>query len=197
MKNDIIGVQTLNMHDQKRLKGKRRIMLTVLSLILCYLSQPSVVAQTLTANAPSRVAVGEQFRLSYKVNTQDVSDFRISGIPDAFEVLMGPSTSQQSSYQFVNGHASQSSSVTYTYILYATKNGTFTIPAARINAEGKTITSQALKITVSGTSQNAQQSNGRQRQSADDESMRAAGSRISGSDLFIKVSANISCVFNR
>ena len=190
MENDIIGVQTLNMYDQKRLKGKRRIMLTVLSLILCYLSQPSVVAQTLTANAPSRVAVGEQFRLSYKVNTQDVSDFRISGIPDAFEVLMGPSTSQQSSYQFVNGHASQSSSVTYTYILYATKNGTFTIPAARINAEGKTITSQALKITVSGTSQNAQQSNGRQRQSADDESMRAAGSRISGSDLFIKVSAN-------
>ena len=190
MEKDIIGVQTLNMYDQKRLKGKRRIMLTVLSLILCYLSQPSVVAQTLTANAPSRVAVGEQFRLSYKVNTQDVSDFRISGIPDAFEVLMGPSTSQQSSYQFVNGHASQSSSVTYTYILYATKNGTFTIPAARINAEGKTITSQALKITVSGTSQNAQQSNGRQRQSADDESMRAAGSRISGSDLFIKVSAN-------
>ena len=184
------GVHTIDMHDQKRLRNSQRIVTILLSFVLCYLSQSHVVAQTLTASAPSHVAVGDQFRLSYKVNSQDVSEFRASGIPDAFEVLMGPSMSQQSSYQFVNGHTSQSSSITYTYILYATKNGTFTIPPARIIVDGKTITSQALKITVSGSSSNAQQSNGRQRQSSGNESMRAAGSRISGSDLFIKVSAN-------
>ena len=100
------------------------------------------VAQTLTANAPSHVAVGEQFRLSYTVNTQDVSDFRVGDIPDAFEVLMGPSRSSQSSFQIINGHTSQSSSITFTYIVVAVKNGTFTIPAAHITAEGKSISSQ-------------------------------------------------------
>ena len=147
-------------------------------------------AQTLTASAPTHVAAGDQFRLSYKVNTQDVSGFRVGNIPDAFEVLMGPSTSQQSSFQMVNGHTTQSSSITFTYILYATKNGTFTIPPAHITAEGKTISSQSLKITVSGTSQNAQAQQGRSRQQQQEESVRPAGSRISGSDLFIKVSAN-------
>lgn len=47
------------------------------------------VAQTLTASAPSHVAVGEQFRLSYTVNTQNVSDFRAGNIPSEFEVLIG------------------------------------------------------------------------------------------------------------
>ena len=70
------------------------------------------VAQTLTASAPSRVAVGEQFRLSYTVNTQNVSDFRAGDIPSEFEVLIGPNRSMQSSYQMINGHTSQSSSIT-------------------------------------------------------------------------------------
>ena len=108
------------------------------------------MAQTLTANAPQQVAVGEQFRLSFTVNTQNASGFRAGNIPDAFEVLMGPSTSSQSSFQMVNGHTSQSSSITYTFIVVATKNGTFTIPPAHVNVNGNTIASEPLKIHVSG-----------------------------------------------
>ncbi|MBR6828127.1 MAG: BatD family protein [Prevotella sp.] len=145
-------------------------------------------AQTLTANAPTQVAVGEQFRLSYTVNTQDVSDFRVGDIPDAFEVLMGPSRSSQSSFQIINGHTSQSSSITFTYIVVAVKNGTFTIPAAHITADGKQIASGTLKINVSGQAQSGQ--GGGQRQQQMQPQSRAAGSPISGSDLFIKVSAN-------
>lgn len=166
---------------------KRTILLSVLFVVAVM----TTVAQTLTASAPSHVSAGEQFRLSFKVNTQNVSGFRAGNIPDAFEVLMGPSTSSQSSFQIINGHTTQSSSITYTYILVATKNGTFTIPAAHITADGNNISSQPLKITVSGTAQNtqSQQRNGRQQQPSE-ESMRVAGSHISGSDLFIKVSAN-------
>jgi tetratricopeptide (TPR) repeat protein len=85
----------------------------------------------------------------------------------------------------VNGRTSQSSTVTYTYILCALKNGTFTIPAATIKADGKQISSNTLKIQVSGT---AQSSNGRNNQQQPE--VRAAGTQISGSDLFIKVSAS-------
>ena len=110
----------------------------------------AVSAQTLTANAPSQVQNGENFRLTYTVNTSNASDFRIGEIPEALEIITGPYTSEQSNFQMVNGHTSSSSSITYTYILCANKNGSFTIPAARVHANGKTITSNPLKVTVSG-----------------------------------------------
>ena len=162
---------------------KRRVCIFIIfSLLFSH-----VVAQTLTGRAPSQVAVGEQFRLSYTVNTDDVKGFRAGNIPEEFDVLMGPSTSTQSSYQLVNGHMSSSSSVTYTYILMAKKNGSFTIPAAQAQVGGKTIHSSELHIKVSGQAQSSQ---GGSRQSSPGEEIRSAGSAISGSDLFIKVSAS-------
>ena len=147
-----------------------------------------VMAQQITGRAPSQVAVGEQFRLSYTVNTDDVKGFRAGNIPEEFDVLMGPSTSTQSSYQLVNGHMSSSSSVTYTYILSAKNNGSFTIPPAQAQVGGKTIHSNELRIKVSGQAQSGGQG-GRQQGRAGEE-IRPAGSSISGSDLFIKVSAS-------
>ena len=146
------------------------------------------MAQTLTGSAPSHVAVGEQFRLTYTVNTQNVSDFRAGSIPNELEVLIGPNRSMQSSYQMINGHTSSSSSITYTYIVCASKNGTYTISPAHIVVDGKTILSNSLTIKVSGS---AQSNSGSSRQHRnEEEEIRDAGSQISGSDLFIKVSAN-------
>ena len=165
------------------------------TITLLYLSLLTVaaLAQQITGKAPSQVAVGEQFRLTYTVNTDDVSGFRAGNIPDAFDVLMGPSTSTQSSFQMVNGHTSSSTSVTYTYILSATKNGSFTIPAAHASVHGKTVHSNELHIKVSGTAQQGR-SNGGGQPSQGGGQMRASGSHISGNDLFIKVSANKSRV---
>lgn len=170
-----------------------------LSFIICLFAFTHSVAQTLTARAPQQVAVGEQFRLTYTVNTQDIeNDFRTGQIPDAFEVLMGPSTSRQSSFQMINGKTSQSSSVTFTYILSAVKNGTFTIPAAHVTAEGNKIASNAVKIQVSGTAQ--QGGGGHSRgggQSQGSMQPRDAGTQISGSDLFIRVSASKRRVYEQ
>ena len=63
-------------------------MISVLLIHLFTLSP--LYAQTLTGSAPSHVAVGEQFRLTYTVNTQNASDFRAGDIPDELEVLIGP-----------------------------------------------------------------------------------------------------------
>ena len=161
----------------------------LLTIACMMMAVVAAIAQTLSGSAPSHVAVGEQFRLSYTVNTQDVSEFRAGAIPDELEVLIGPNRSMQSSYQMINGHTSSTSSITYTYIVAATKNGTYTIPPAHVVVNGKSIASNAIKIQVSGTSQSG--SSARQRQNDDDGGeMRDAGSHISGSDLFIKVTAN-------
>ena len=76
-----------------------RMLKVLIVLFTIHYSLLPLNAQTLTGSAPAHVAVGEQFRLTYTVNTQDVSEFRAGNIPDELEVLMGPSTSTQSSFQ--------------------------------------------------------------------------------------------------
>lgn len=166
---------------------KRSIILYVLLLVAL-----GIQAQHISVSAPSRVSVGENFRVAYTVNTQDVEDFR-SGIrtTDEVEVIAGPYTSQQSSFQMVNGHTSSSSSITYTYTLYASKNGTYTLPAAHAKVGSRTISSSPYRIVISGSARPS--SNGAPKMHEDEEGgpkMRAAGSAITGNDLFIKVSAN-------
>ena len=150
-----------------------------------------VDAQHISVSAPSHVAAGENFRVAYTINTSDVEEFRMGGVQDGLEVIAGPYTSSQSSYQMINGHTSSSSSVTITYTLYAAKNGSFTIGASHAVVGGKRLSSRPVKIQVSG---HAQRTNGAPnmhgQNSYDQPHMRSAGSAISGSDLFIKVSAS-------
>ena len=160
----------------------------LLALAICFAVTVMCAAQSLTVRAPQQVSVGQQFRLQYTANSQDVSGFRMGQVPDAFEVLMGPSTSTQSSFQMINGKTTQSSSVTYTYILSATKNGTFTIPPAHVNINGQQVASQSARIVVSGQAQQSPQGSSRGSQAQG--GMRPAGTAISGSDLFIRVSAS-------
>ena len=150
-----------------------------------------VDAQHISVSAPSHVAAGENFRVAYTINTSDVEEFRMGGVQEGLEVIAGPYTSSQSSYQMINGHTSSSSSVTITYTLYAAKNGCFTIGASHALVGGKRLSSRPVKIQVSG---HAQRTNGAPnmhgQNSYDQPHMRSAGSAISGSDLFIKVSAS-------
>lgn len=102
---------------------------------------------TFRATAPDVVAVGDQFKLSFVISTQNIKDFRAPAIKD-FDVLMGPTRSQQSSVQVINGNTSSTNSVTFTYILLATEEGSYTIPGATINAEGNEIISNSVQIKV-------------------------------------------------
>lgn len=171
----------------------QRIMMAV--ILLCV---TAFAAAQIQVRAPQQVAVGEQFRLQYTINTQDVKNFRAGNIPsDAFEVLMGPSQSSQSSFSIINGQVSQSASITYTYILSALKNGTFTIPGAKANVEGKDVTSSSIKITVSGTVQQRSSAGNRQQQQQQGAQVRPRGSAISGHDLYITATANKKHVYEQ
>ena len=166
-----------------------RYAILVVIAICCALSSR---AQHIVVSAPSHVSAGENFRLAYTINTRDVEEFRMGGVPEGLEVIAGPYTSQQSSYQMINGHTSSSSSVTITYTLYAAKNGSYTIGSSHAVVNGKRIASRAVKVSVSGHARNSNGApNMHGSSNMDDEPrMRQAGSSISGRDLFIKVSAN-------
>lgn len=147
-----------------------------------------------TTSAPEAVVEGEQFRLSFKVNTQDVSDFK-APVFNGFDVLMGPSRSVESSFSMVNGKTTQSSSITFTYILSATKPGTYTIPGASIRSEGQVYKSNSVRLRVLKADASATQSS--QSGGATRMHTQQSGSQITGKDLFITVTANKKRVFEQ
>ncbi len=98
------------------------------------------------ASAPAQVIVGKPFQLTYSVN-QRAKDLRAPEFTD-FDYIAGPYTSQSSSTSFVNGKRTSSFTLTYTYTLIASQEGTFTIPPATIKVDGEQHTSNGVRITV-------------------------------------------------
>lgn len=162
----------------------KKAYILLLFVMVCVLT---VNAQVISVSAPSKVSAGENFRLSFTINTDDVDDFRAGSIPSGLEVIAGPYTSQQSSYQIVNGHTSRSSSITFTYTLYADKPGTYTVSGAKARVGGKTIASHHVIIKVGAGSRHG---NGAPQMHEDAEPRMSSSGKISANDLFVKVSAS-------
>lgn len=144
-----------------------------------------------TMEGPEVVAMGEQFRLGFTLNDRG-ADLQLPDLSN-FDVLMGPSTSQSSSIQIINGKTTQSVSFSYIFILRAKKEGKFTIRPASIKVNGKTYESNSLEIqVVKGQPQqsNSQQSNsqqGSQQQQGKQEQSDAPVGNISKDNLFVRV----------
>ena len=145
---------------------------------------------TFTANAPEVVVSGDQFRLSYTINSQKVRDFRAPSI-QGFEVLMGPSRSTQ--YQNYNGVVTNS--ITFTYILMAEKEGTYTIPGATIVADGNNYTSNSVEIKVLPPDQSS--SNAGSGSSARSSRNQANSGKITDKELFMTATASKTNVYEQ
>ena len=140
-----------------------------------------------TATAPDAVVVGDQFRLSYTITTQEVRNFRAPSIK-GFEVLMGPSRSTQSSVQIINGKTTSTQSITFTYILLAKTEGEYTIPGATVTADGNQMASNSVTIKVLPADKSAGQNQGKGK---------TGSATISGNDLFITGTINKTTVYEQ
>ena len=163
----------------------RKLIFLWIALVVVSLQALADDKVSFTASAPDAVAVGDQFRLAYTVTTQKVRDFRAPSIK-GFDVLMGPSRSQQSSMQIVNGVSTSTSSITFTYILMATAEGSFTIPGATITADGNQMVSNSVQIKVLPADQAGAASSGEGSSRQQGNTSRASsGTSVSNQDLFI------------
>jgi hypothetical protein len=131
---------------------------------------------------PEAVTMGEQFRLGFTLNTTG-SDLQLPDLSN-FDVLMGPSTSQSSSFQIINGKTTQSVSFSYIFILRAKKEGKFTIRPASIKVDGKTYESNSLEIQVV-KGQPQQQAGSAQQQGQSEEDVPSGN--VSKDNLFVRV----------
>ena len=165
-------------------------LIVILMALIAYSTQMLADKVSFTASAPDAVVVGDQFRLSYTVTTQKVKDFRAPSIK-GFDVLMGPSRSQQSNTQIVNGNVTSTSSITFTYILMANNAGEYTIPGASIVADGDQMVSNSVRIKV------LPQDQGDSNSSSSSSTHSSSGTGVSNQDLFITASASKTNVYEQ
>ena len=171
-----------------------RKLIIILMTLMAYSTQTFADKVSFVASAPDVVVVGDQFRLSYTVTTQKVKDFRAPSIK-GFDVLMGPSRSEQSSTQIVNGSVSSTSSITFTYILMANTAGEFTVPGASIVAEDNQMISNSVKIKVLPQDQNH---NSSRRNNDNSSSIQpSSNASVSNQDLFITATASKTNVYEQ
>ena len=130
-----------------------------------------------TASAREAVSVGEQFRLIFSLNAQGAG-FRAPALKD-FSILSGPQQSQSTSMQMSNGQITKSVEFTYTYILQASREGTFTIPSASITVDGKSYQSNPVTVKVVTGNAPPPQQGGQQGQAPQ-------GAEVTAKDLFIR-----------
>ncbi|MBK6347806.1 MAG: protein BatD [Bacteroidales bacterium] len=157
------------------------------ALMLMMLSALTVTGQKVEFSASARdvVAVGDQFRLVFSVNAQ-ASGFTAPVLKD-FTILAGPSQSSSTSMQIVNNQVTRSIDYSFTYILQASGEGTFTIGPASVNVDGKVYKSNPVTVkVVKGNApqprQGSQGSQGSQQPSGD----------LGSKDLFVRASVNKS-----
>lgn len=162
----------------------RKFKLLIILLFAGYLAMADSVQFTM--EGPEVVANGEQFRLGFTLNDRG-TDLQLPDLTN-FDVLMGPSTSQSSSIQIINGKTTQSVSFSYIFILRAKKEGKFTIRPASIKVNGKTYESNSLNIQVV-KGQPQQQASGNAQQNNQQQDETPAGN-ISKDNLFVRVAVD-------
>jgi hypothetical protein len=169
----------------------RKIKILLILIFIGYTAMADKIQFTM--EGPDVVAMGEQFRLSFTLN-ENGSDLQLPDLSN-FDVLMGPSTSQSSSFQMINGKTTQSVSFSYTFVLRAKKEGKFTIRPASIKASGKTYESNSLDIqVVKGQPQQAAAQQGQQSQQGQaTDDVTPIGS-VSKDNLFVKLNLDKTSV---
>ena len=159
----------------------------ILLIFSAYCIALSTFAQDLEfkASAPAQVILGKPFQLTYSVN-QRAKDLLAPEFTD-FDYIAGPYSSQSSSTTFVNGKRTSTFTLTYTYTLMPSKEGTFTIPPATIKVDGKQHSSNGVRITVLPADQKTtSNSTATNRGSASSNSATSNNQSVSADNIFMR-----------
>lgn len=135
-----------------------------------------------TLLAPEATANGTQIMIQYVLkNNDEATDIQVPNKISGFEILYGPSISRNYTSTLVNGIQKTENSITHSYVLMATTEGVFKLPAATIKCKGRIYTSNTAQIKVLPPNANVQPE--QQKQTVVSESKDAT---VSPNDIFIR-----------
>lgn len=138
-------------------------------------------------DGPRVAVVDSYFKIEFKLNTEP-DNFAGPDFGD-LEVVAGPISSQMSSYSYSNGKSISSNSFVFTYGVVAPREGTFTIPPAKVEINGKFYQTKPFPIEIV-----KERSSGGSSAAEDDQqasrSSRARNKAIAKDDIFLRMSVD-------
>jgi hypothetical protein len=158
----------------------------ILQFVICNLQFTFAQDVKFTAaTSHTEVATGDRFQIQFTANAK-ITNFKAPDLSD-FRVLSGPN--QSTSMSFVNG--AMSTTISFSYVLMAVKEGMFTIKPAVAAVDGQAYSTNSLNIAVS-KGVNVQQQQTQQNQPEEKINISKADA---SKDLFIKSSVTKSQVY--
>lgn len=128
------------------MKSLTRLIFVFLALVIC---AGASNAQSVRIEASTRVIQGQRFTLTFVVTNGDARMSREMApqLPGC-TLLFGPAQSTMRSVEIINGRQSSTSVIRYTFTYLAEKAGTVTVPATKIQVDGKQMSTEPRKITI-------------------------------------------------
>jgi len=172
---------------------KRLVLLLI--LVTVTIGSALAAASFSVVNPPGRVSVGQKFSITFRLRNGEGTSLKVPQI-NGCKQLYGPSTSTSQSYQIINGSMSSSSTVDYTYIYRAEKEGSYTVGEASITVDGKRLSTKPFSLTVvpgnnnAGTHQNSQVE-------FDDASTQTTDRKVSANDVFVRIILSKQSVYEQ
>lgn len=158
------------------------------------LSTLGAMSQTsFTVVPPRNVIAGQRFQIVYRLSNGQAGNPNVGEIKGC-QLLYGPSRSTTQSYQIINGVSTSNSTIDYTYVYRADNAGTYTIPVATIDVNGKKMHTTEASFTVLPADNNP---SGQQSARPGDISSQTPDKKISGNDIFVRAALNKSSVYEQ
>lgn len=143
---------------------------------------------------PRNVIAGNTFYVTYRLTNGDGSGITAPPIQGCKLLSPRPGVSTMQSVQIINGRQSSTTTEDYNYTYRAEKEGTYTIPAATIQCDGKSYQTQPVKFTVLPADRHAAQQGqaGYPQARVDDLASQDSQASIGKNDIFVRVILNKS-----
>lgn len=163
----------------------RRILMAMVMMVMVVLT--AVAETSFTVIPPRTVIAGNKFNVTFRLKDGEGSGLKAPEIKGC-TLLYGPSTSRMQNYQWVNGQASSSTTVDYSFTYRADNPGTYTIGEARITSGGKTYTTRTASFSVLPPDQTQQGSQPSAR--VDDIGTQSADRGVNANDVLVRIILN-------
>lgn len=164
-----------------------------LLLNICLIALGSMAQVAFNVVPPRNVIAGQRFQVVYRLSNAQAGNPTVGEIKGC-QLLYGPSRSTTQSYQVINGVSTSNSTVDYTYVYRADNAGTYVIPAATIDVDGKKLHTGETSFTVLPADSN---SSGQSSARPGDISTQTPDRKITGNDIFVRASLNKSSVYEQ
>ncbi len=145
-----------------------------------------------TAEVPALVALGEPFRVEFRLNAKPDDDTFMAPTFEGFDIIAGPSVYRGSSVQFVNGSVTQTHEYTYTYVLLPTRAGNFSIASAEVEVDKRRYRTEPTLVEVV---EEAKQTTPKSEQSGAAAQPATPQGQVAPDDILLRVTASRSTLY--